>query len=187
MSPSQYKSIMYEAMIEMINQNKVEFPASYDNKGYLTVFDIDEEKLEKEKAKIETKLKKKKLSQEDFDYQLQEELDKIQNVKTKNVKLDWQEEIALTGIDALKEELVNMIRIKRESGKDSFELTPEKRNKLNDDRAYCCCMACYALSEERRKNITSRRKQEDPNNLLDLFEIRRGTRPSAFSDKKIAM
>lgn len=185
MSPSQYKSIMYEAMIEMINQNKVEFTASYDNKGYLTVFDIDEEKLQKEKEKIIVKLKKKKLSSEEFDYKLQEEIDKIQNVETRKEGLDWQEEISLTGIDALKEELVNMVRIKRESGKDSFELTAEKRNKLNDDRAYCCCMACYALSEERRKNITSRKKNDETlDELLDLLEVRRGVRPSAFTTYK---
>ena len=184
MSPSQYKSTMYEALIEMVNQNKIEFTASYDNKGYLTLFDIDEDKLNKEKEKIINKLKKKKLSQEEFDYQLQEELEKVQDVKTRNEKLDWEEEIALTGIDALKEELVNMVRIKRESGKDSFELTPEKRNKLNDDRAYCCCMCGYALQEERRKNITTRKKQEDNVELLDLLEIRVGTRPTVFGDKK---
>lgn len=28
-----------------------------------------------------------------------------------------------------------MVRKKRDSGKDSFELTPEKANKLHDDRA----------------------------------------------------
>jgi len=38
-----------------------------------------------------------------------------------------------------------MIRKKRESGKDSFELTPEKANKMHDDRAYVCCMLGYAL------------------------------------------
>jgi len=41
MNPGTYKSIMYEAMIEMLNQDKISFTASYDNKGYLTVFDID--------------------------------------------------------------------------------------------------------------------------------------------------
>jgi len=49
--------------------------------------------------------------------------------------LDWRDEIALTNIDAAKEELVNMVRKKRDSGKDSFELTPEKANKMHDDRA----------------------------------------------------
>ena len=158
MSPTQYKSEMYEAMIELMNQDKVSFTASYDNKGYLTVFDIDQAKLNKAKIELTEKLKKKNLSEEELENEIQKELDKIQNVKTHVEKLDWQEEIALVGIDALKEELVNMVRIKRESGKDSFELCPEKKTKLHDDRAYTCCMLCYALMCERRKNITHKQK-----------------------------
>ena len=61
MSPSAYKSIMYEAMIEMLNQNKFSFTASYDHKGYLTVFDIDQKLVEKETARISEKLKKGKI------------------------------------------------------------------------------------------------------------------------------
>ena len=40
MTPSKYKAIMYESMIEMMNQDKISFTASYDHKGYLTVFDF---------------------------------------------------------------------------------------------------------------------------------------------------
>ena len=43
MEPTKYKSEMYEAMIEMMNQDKIEFTATYDNKGYLTIFDIDKD------------------------------------------------------------------------------------------------------------------------------------------------
>ena len=64
-----------------------------------------------------------------------------------------------------------MVRKKRESGKDSFELTPEKANKLNDDRAYVCCMASYALMEERRKQILQKPKP-DNSNLLNILTIR---------------
>lgn len=131
MSPTAYKSVMYEAMIELLTQDKVSFTASYDNKGYLTVFDTDEELLKKSREEIVAQLKKKKLNEEQFEEQLQEELSKIQSVNTKIIKLDWQDEIALANIDALKEELVNMIRKKRETGKDSFELSPEKANKLH--------------------------------------------------------
>lgn len=131
MSPTQYKSEMYEAMIELIEQDKINFTATYDNKGYLTVFDVDQEKLNKAKIDLTEKLKKKKLSQSEIDDQLQKELINVQNVKTHIERLDWQEEQALASIDALKEELVNMVRIKRTSGKDSFELCPEKQNKLH--------------------------------------------------------
>ena len=97
------------------------------------------------------------------------------------IKLDWQDEIALANMDALKEELVNMVRKKRDSGKDSFELTPEKANKLHDDRAYTACMASFALMCERRKSITQRKKPNNTQNLVDRLPIRQGKRFSMFN------
>lgn len=168
MSPSAFKSIMYEAMIEMMNQNKISFTASYDHKGYLTVFDIDQKKIDKETLRITAELKKKKVTGEEFEEKLKEELEKIQSVKTKTIKLDWKDEIALSNIDALKEEIVNMIRKKRDTGKDSFELTPEKANKIHDDRQYTLAMLGFALSEERRKDILKRPKNNVNETLLSL-------------------
>ena len=78
-----------------------------------------------------------------------------------------------------QEELVNMIRKKRESGKDSFELIAEKANKLHDDRAYCACMASYALMCERRKNITSKKKSQEMN-YNQVFKIRTPKRTRSF-------
>lgn len=105
MSPTAYKSEMFEALIELMEQDKVSFTAPYDNKGYLTVFDVDEKYLNSEKEKIKNRLKAKKLATEEYEKALQEELLKIQSVKTKTVKLDWQDELALANIDAMKEEL----------------------------------------------------------------------------------
>lgn len=130
LSPSAYKSVIYESMIEMLNQDKVSFTASYDNKGYLTIFDVDNELMAREKERIIAELKKKKLNQIDFEDKLHEELSKIQSVNTKIVKLDWKEELALANIDALKEEVVSMVRKRRET-KDSFELSPEKANRMH--------------------------------------------------------
>ena len=121
MNPSTFKSIMYEALIEMLNQNKISFTASYDHKGYLTVFDIDQKVIEKETKRITEELKKNKVVGEEFEKQLKEKLNEIQSVKTKTIKLDWKDELALSNIDSLKEELVNMVRKHRDSGKDSFE------------------------------------------------------------------
>ena len=181
MSPSAFKSEMYEAMIELMNQDKISFTASYDNKGYLTIFDVDEEKLNKAKESIIKELKKQKLNEKEFEAKLNDELGKIQSVNTKMIKLDWQDEIALANMDALKEELVNMVRKKRDSGKDSFELTPEKANKLHDDRAYTACMASFALMSERRKSITQRKKPNNTQNLVDRLPIRQGKRFSMFN------
>lgn len=94
--------------------------------------------MAKEKERISAELRKQKVNEKEFETKLNEELEKIESVNTKTIKLDWQDEIALANIDALKEELVNMVRKKRDSGKDSFELTPEKANKLHDDRALTC-------------------------------------------------
>ena len=104
LEPAKYKSMMYEALIEMLNQDKISFTSSYDNKEYLTVFDIDQKKLDKERNRISEELKKKKLNEKEFEEKLQEELSKIQSVNTKTIKLDWKDKIALANIDALKEE-----------------------------------------------------------------------------------
>lgn len=180
MSPTAFKSEMFEAMIELMNQDKITFTSPYDHKGYLTVFDIDEKKLEKAKNEIIKKLKSEKIDEMEFENKLSEELNQIQVVNTKEIKLDWQDEIALTNIDALKEELVNMVRKKRESAKDSFELTPEKATKLNDDRAYTASMLSYALMCERRKSLTQRKKPTNNISLVDRLPIRRGKRSSSF-------
>ena len=171
LEPSKYKSIMYESAIEMTNSNFVNFTADYDNKGYLTLFQTDDAETAKVKKSIEDRLKKEKVSEEEFDFRLKEELKKSSVVKSKMVKLDLYQEIALANIDALKEELVNMRRIKRDSGKDSFELIPEKQSKLHDDRAYTYVMCCFHLSEKRMSGIRERKKP-DRKNILDQFKIR---------------
>lgn len=180
MEPTKYKSEMYEAMIEMMNQDKIEFTATYDNKGYLTIFDIDKDKYEKTKKDLIAKFKKQKMAEEEIDFNVQKELDKLQNVKSHIEKLNWQEEASLASIDALKEELVNMIRIPRQSGKDSFELCPEKANRLHDDRAYVTCMCSYALQAERRKNITAKRKPKADKSLVQKLTMRKGVVHSMF-------
>lgn len=142
MPPSKYKSMMYEALIEMMEQNVISFTDDYDGKGYLTIFEKDEKQFEKDKKRIEEKLKKKKLSDEEYNEKLNKELEKVTCLNSKVVKLDKDQEAALINIDALKEELINMVRRKRDSGKDSFELVSEKANRLHDDRAliYRACM-----------------------------------------------
>jgi phage FluMu gp28-like protein len=158
MEPSKYKSIMYESAIEMTNSNLISFTAEYDNKGYLTLFVLDDKETKNVRKQIEERLKKENLSDEAYAIKLQEEMKKSSVVKTKIVQLDTYQEIALTNIDALKEELVNMRRIKRDSGKDSFELIPEKVGRLHDDRAYTYVMCSYHLQEKRLSNIRDKKR-----------------------------
>ena len=170
MSPTQFKSMMCEALIEMMNMYLISFTSDYDHKGYLTIFETDEKELNKEKKKIEEELRKQKVPEDEIPLKVQEMLKDASCVKTKMVKLDPYQEIALSNIDALKEEMVNIVRKKRESGKDSFELPTEKQNKLHDDRFYCACLAAYWLSEKRRENIVKRKPIED---LEQFFEFKR--------------
>lgn len=172
---------MYEAAIEMTTHNLINFTAEYDNKGYLTIFQTDDKETAKAKKSIEDRLKKENLSEEEFSFRLKEELKKSSVVKTKMVKLDSYQEIALANIDALKEELVNMRRIKRDSGKDSFELIPEKVGKLHDDRAYTYVLGAFWLSEKRMSSIRSK-KRDDTSNIIDQFKIRTPQRQSSVFD-----
>ena len=164
-SPAQYKSIIYEALIEMLAVDAISFTADYDNKGYLTVFETDDKKLEKEKKRISDELKAQGFNGENFSKKLKEELMQTSCIQTKVVKLDPFQEIALANIDALKEEMVNMVRKKRDSGKDSFEITPEKANKLHDDRSYTMALCAWWLSEKRLESVRAR-----PRNTLDELE-----------------
>jgi hypothetical protein len=131
--PSKFKSIIYEATIEMLNQDKISFTATYDNKGYLTLINTNEKILNREKKKILKDLEKENIPEDEKQDELNRRLLQVSCVETKMEKLSWQEELALENIDALKEELVNMVRIKREN-RDSFELCAEKRNKLHKHR-----------------------------------------------------
>lgn len=172
-APAQYKSIIYEALIEMLDIDVISFTTDYDNKGYLTVFEADEKKLEKEKKRISEELKSQGVTGEEFTKKLEEQLSQASCVTTKVVKLDSFQEIALANIDAMKEEMVNMVRKKRDSGKDSFDLTPEKANKLHDDRSYCMALCAWWLSEKRLENVRARKKP-DATEILNKLQVTRG-------------
>ena len=163
--PTMYKSIIYEAAIEMMRLDLIDFTAEYDNKGYLTMLDIDEKEMAKAKKDLIAKYKDKSMSKGELDRLVEEELQERNLASTKIYKLSPDEELGLVQIDSLKEEMVNMVRKKRESGKDGFELSTEKQNKLHDDRSYCFSMLCYGLSELRREHI----KNKNLFNLENIF------------------
>lgn len=175
-----YKSIIYEAAIEMMRLDLIDFTAEYDNKGYLTMLDIDEKEMAKAKKDLIAKYKDKSMSNGELDRLVEEELQERNLASTKIYKLSPDEELGLVQIDSLKEEMVNMVRKKRESGKDGFELSTEKQNKLHDDRSYCFSMLCYGLSELRREHIKNK-KRPKKENIAAAMPIRKGVVRKMFS------
>ena len=178
--PTMYKSIIYEAAIEMMRLDLIDFTAEYDNKGYLTMLDIDEKEMAKAKKDLIAKYKDKSMSKGELDRLVEEELQERNMASTKIYKLSPDEELGLVQIDSLKEEMVNMVRKKRESGKDGFELSTEKQNKLHDDRSYCFSMLCYGLSELRREHIKNK-KRPKKENIAAAMPIRKGVVRKMFS------
>ena len=116
----------------------------------------------------------------ELDRLVEEELQERNLASTKIYKLSPDEELGLVQIDSLKEEMVNMVRKKRESGKDGFELSTEKQNKLHDDRSYCFSMLCYGLSELRREHIKNK-KRPKKENIAAAMPIRKGVVRKMFS------
>lgn len=178
--PTMYKSIIYEAAIEMMRLDLIDFTAEYDNKGYLTMLDIDEKEMTKAKKDLIAKYKDKSMSKGELERLVEEELQERNLASTKIYKLSPDEELGLIQIDSLKEEMVNMVRKKRESGKDGFELSTEKQNKLHDDRSYCFAMLCYGLSELRREHIKNK-KRPKKENIAAAMPIRKGVVRKMFS------
>lgn len=178
--PTMYKSIIYEAAIEMMRLDLIDFTAEYDNKGYLTMLDIDEKEMATAKKDLIAKYKDKSMSKGELDRLVEEELQERNLASTKIYKLSPDEELGLVQIDSLKEEMVNMVRKKRESGKDGFELSTEKQNKLHDDRSYCFSMLCYGLSELRREHIKNK-KRPKKENIAAAMPIRKGVVRKMFS------
>lgn len=165
MNPGSYKSEAFEALIKMVEADLITFPAEYDNKGYLNILEVDERTILKYKKEIIEKLDKMNLSKIEYDEMLADELSKIDVGKVKVKKLSFDEEIALKQIDMMKEEIVNICRTKRESGKDSFKLPPYKdadtgssEGTMHDDRAYCLALLGWYLQEKRLSNIRNKKR-----------------------------
>ena len=169
---------MYEALIKMVEANKITFPEKYDNKGYLNILEVDKNLMERSELAIREKLDKKNLSVDKYEEQLEEQLSMIDSAKTTLYKLSADEEVALVQIDAMKEEIVNICRTKRDSGKDAFKLPSHKdadtgasEATMHDDRAYTLAMLGWYLSERRIEHIKHRKK--DIGDLDQFFEFKR--------------
>ena len=161
--PTKYKTEMFKALIEMVDMNLIEWPSEYDNRGYITLmYDQNLKTGEKTLRYTDpTEKEVKELSKQGIE------------VVREQYHLDSDEEIALKQIDAMKTELVNIYRFKQASGSDRFDLAPDKKNKLNDDRAYVAAMGAWVLQQLRREHLVTRKKT-NPNDILAKLEVNAG-------------
>lgn len=146
--PTKYKSEMFEALIKMVEADKITFSERYDGKGYINLMEVNNKLMEASEAKIREELDKLDLPLDVYEDMLEEKLSEIDSAKTITKKLSLEEEVALIQIDSMKEEIVNICRFPRESGKDAFKLPAHKdadtgvsEATMHDDRAltYRCC------------------------------------------------
>lgn len=168
-SPAKYKSDLFEALIKMMDQNLIEFTEEYNDKGYITLI-------------FEKNTKTGELKQR-FTYPSEEEEKKLSKqgitVITEMRKLSHDEELALKQIDLAKNELVNIYRYKQSNGRDRFDLCQEKKNKLNDDKAYVIALLAYDLAQLRREHIV--KKQKPKQDYTNLFTIKQPKNIKIFS------
>ena len=181
LEPSKYKSEMFEALIKMVEANLITFTDAYDNKGYLNMFEVDQNVLARNKNAIMERLDKENLPQTEYENRLEEELSKLDISKSKIYKLSPDEEVALKQIDAMKEEIVNICRTKRDSGKDAFKLPPHKdadtgasEATMHDDRAYTLSMLGWYLSEKRLEHVRNKKRTPSANiiNQIQMTKAR---------------
>ena len=114
-------------------------------------------------------------------------MDTLDSMKTTIYKLSPEEEVSLMQIDAMKEEIVNICRIKRDSGKDMFKLPPHKDAEtgnseatMHDDRAYVLAMLGWYLSEKRLESMRNKNNKDTKNDLVHRLPMRTGKRNSMF-------
>ncbi len=136
MNPKKYKVEMYDALVEMLGLDLISFTSEYDMKGYINVFENSEIEYQDDSNN-----KKKEIQS---------------NAKTH--MLSFEEELALKNIDLAKEEMVNIFRYDNKNGGRSYDLSPDKKSKMKDDRAYCMAMLAWYLQQKRRENITKKKK-----------------------------
>ncbi len=135
-SPKKYRTEMYDDLIELLNLGLIEFTDTYDMKGYLNVQVEGKEIEEKDEDTGEKK--------------------KVKSIEYEKYKLSWDEELALKQIDIAKEELIATRRL-GDNINYKYDLPPDKKNKMHDDRSYTFAMLAWHLKNLRREGIISKK------------------------------
>ncbi|MEC2162867.1 MULTISPECIES: terminase [Bacillus] len=93
------------------------------------------------------------------------------NGEGKKYKLTDEEILSLTNIDLAKEELVSIYKFSSgSSSKVRYDLPPDKKSKVHDDRAYTIAMLAWYLKQLRRENITKKEHPKIDMNKMFLFK-----------------
>lgn len=150
--PKRYRTEMFDDFIELLNLGLIEFTEEYDLKGYINIAE------ENVKEIIETKNEETG------------EVEKVNGVTYKKEKLSWEEELSLKNIDIAKEELIATMRYGGKDGQPHrYGLSPEKKNRIHDDRAYTIVMLAWHLKNLRNGEITNKpRETQDITQLLQF-------------------
>ncbi|MEX0084612.1 hypothetical protein AB2T90_19460, partial [Clostridium butyricum] len=92
--------------------------------------------------------------------------EKVKTIDYKKYKLSWDEELALTQIDLAKEELISQ----RREGNNinyKYDLPPDKKNKMHDDRCYTFVMLAWHLKNLRREGLINK----IPQSTIDVSSL----------------
>ena len=142
-SPKKYRTEMFDDFIELLNLGLIEFTEEYDMKGYLNLEEVNEKEVIEQKDEVTG------------------EITKVNGVKYKRYNLSWEEELALKNIDIAKEEAIAQKRYGGTGGTPhKYDLSPEKKNRIHDDRMYVLAMLAWHLKNLRRDNITNKKVEK---------------------------
>lgn len=116
-SPKKYRTEMFNDFINYLNLGLIHFTEEYDRKGYINIPEVND----KEDIEVVDETTGEK--------------SKVKGIKYKKVTLSWEEELALANIDLAKEELIATRSFVNGGVITRYDLSPEKKNKIHDDRA----------------------------------------------------
>lgn len=146
-SPKKYKTLMFDALKDMMDKDLITFPNKYEGQGYI---------------RVEAKTGKKVNN------------GKEDEVELKKVSLDFDEELVLRQLDLMKSEICAFWRYDNaDHTAHRYKLQEGKENTMHDDRAYTLAMCGWYLSQLRN----GEKKKVNPNSGKDLTKLIRFRQP----------
>ena len=146
-SPKKYKTLMFDALKDMMDKDLITFPNKYEGQGYI---------------RVEAKTGKKVNN------------GKEDEVELKKISLDFDEELALRQLDLMKSEICAFWRYDNaDNTSHRYGLAKDKENTMHDDRAYVLAMCGWYLSQLRN----GEKKKVNPNSGFDPKSMIRYRKP----------